>query len=365
MKLSLAGKNRGRELSDFVESFPQPADISFVYARKPDFFTSLDIQGKQNQVVIAENESGTITSMGIRSIKPLFINGRKRMFGYLHGLKTAPSNRSRGEAARGYLYVKKLHEDKKTPAYLSTVLEQNMAVQDMFGKNRRFLPNHYPMGTFITYVLPIRRDKGKPKRKSIRIVRASEISFDQVIEFWNKTGRHRQFFPVYTKDDFKTDFCRGFDIGRLYAALEKGRIIGTLGAWDQRAFRQIYISRYSGLWRIGRIPLNSLLRIAGYPQLPSPGGELKLVYGAVMCIAENNVSVLRELIHHAREDLKFTGTQFFVMGLHEDDVLRKALERYVSVKYYSRLYVTGWKELQSFVDSLDRSLVPYLEVGTL
>ena len=101
MKFVIADKSHGPQLCRLMKDIPVPGNIQVAFGRDPDFFHGLNIEGKINQAIVAIEEDKVI-GMGCRSIKPMYINGRKANFGYLSGLRGSEASRGTTGLARGF-----------------------------------------------------------------------------------------------------------------------------------------------------------------------------------------------------------------------------------------------------------------------
>jgi hypothetical protein len=84
----------------------------------------------------------------------------------------------------------------------------------------------------------------------------------------------------------------------------------------------------------------------------------------LLCIRNNDSMVFRALLQQALSMAAVRGLHQFAIGIHERDPLLPHLKGFFHIVYRSGLYLVAW-EGNAFYESLDLSLVPYLELGTL
>ncbi len=365
MKFVVAKKSHDAELRAVTCSIYMPGRIVLSYQREPDYFHGAFIQGKKHQT-IAGIKNNKVVGFGCRSLKPMYINGSPQMFGYLSGLRSLPEVRGGHALLAGYKFLHLLHADNDTPAYITTVIDENEYAKSVLTSSRFGLPKYTDWGRYITYVINLnRRSRQTQKRKDISIKRGTDIELEKIVSFLNDNGPKRQFFPVYGEKDFKTEYTRDFSHSNFYIAVQGKKILGILGIWDQTKYKQNVIIEYRGALGTFRKYINIGLTLSGYHSLPSPGEELKMLSVAFVCIYQEDPQILTELLKAAYNDYKNSDYSFICIGLHENDPLNTALKHFSVFRYYSRLYVVNWEDGDSFCADLDKSRIPYLELATL
>lgn len=85
---------------------------------------------------------------------------------------------------------------------------------------------------------------------------------------------------------------------------------------------------------------------------------------ALICIRDDDRHVFRALLQRTLTRASSAELHQLALGLHERDPLRSALKDYFHVTYRSWLYLVTWEDC-AWCRSIDDSLVPYLELGTL
>lgn len=363
MRLLVASPKHEAVLRQLSAGMPMPGWIRLAYAREPDFFHAIGVQGTFNQVILALQDDVAM-GMGCRSVRSMYLNGQATTFGYLHGLRVLPKARRVGALAHGYRFLRNLHKDGCAAAYLTTIVVDNAAARTLLTSGRAGLPTYRDIGRFLTYALPRRRWLCQLPA-GVTITRADAQSTEEIIRFLDTYGSRRQFFPRISVEDFGTDLLRGLAPQDFLLARSGSQIVGTLACWDQATFKQNVVCGYAPLLALARPLINTALRVAGGTPLPPVGQQLRLIYAAFVCIANDNPQVLAALLDQAITDCNPTGAHFLVIGFHESDPLRTAVTSFPKLKYESRLYIVYWDDGQKFVASLDPVRIPYLELATL
>jgi hypothetical protein len=206
---------------------------------------------------------------------------------------------------------------------------------------------------------------GDGSNANIRVRRATPGDGPGIVEFLRREGRSRQFFPQYDLEDFGTPggllSCLAWE--DVFVAFRGGELVGVLAAWDQRPFRQWRITGYAPWLRFLRTPFNLVSALRGIPPLPRAGAPLDYFVLSLICVRQNDRAVFAALLDEVMREKRHYA--FFLAGLHERDPLLPELLARPHFPLPSRLYVVAWEDGEEAVRTLDRRLVPYLELGSL
>lgn len=365
MRFALAGPEHDPQLRALLRDHAMPGWVHLALEREPDFFAAASIQGDLSQTIVAL-EDAAVVGMGCRSVREVYLNGQSASLGYLGGLRLQERSRGRTALARGYRFLRQLHEDGRTAAYLSTIIEKNRSVRELLAGGRAGLPCYKDLGRYVTFAVALGAwPPGRKARRDLVVSHATPSALDDVVAFLNERGRRRQFFPVVRRQDFGAPAWRGLapqDV--LTARGGDGRIEGVAACWDQTAFKQTRVVRYCRSLATGRPLLNAALHLAGIPGLPDEGTVLPALNLSLVCVRDDDPGTLAALLNvaHAEYRRRFG---WLMIGLHERDPLCRAIRRQTSLRYTSRLYAVHWDDGQSVIDALAPEYVPYLEVATL
>ena len=348
-----------RELRTFVASMPMPGSISIRFERNPDFFEATKVEGELSETLIVRSEEDTITGIGCRSEKRAYINGNESSLGYLSGLRVDIRHRSLKYLSQAYKELKRLHEKGSSKIYLTTIVDDNIRAQKVLESGRSSLPKYNYFGQYLTYVVPSYKFQGSG---SFEIKLASKESLPSLIDFLNKKGRRKQFFPKYKIEDFEDGLLKG--LNKIYLAFKDGEICGCMGLWDQHQYKQIFIDSYSLPMKFIRPLYNMQAFIRRKPVLPGQGKELNSLKVAIPVAQNDSPEILCTLLERISQEAQKMKRPL-LYGIHEKDSFKIFLESIKERVYKSKLYAVHWPDGEKNFSKLDKNSVPYLELGGL
>ncbi len=365
VRFQVAQPQHEREIRELIGNSPMPGWVRLAFGRDPDFFQGLSVQGKENQALIALEEE-RVVGLGCRSIKPVYLDGKRADIGYLGGLRLHPAVRRTTVLARGYAALRKLHEANPVPVYLTTVIEDNSEARRLLESQRAGLPCYLEDGRYFTCAINLNRYRHRHS-SPIAIRRGDEIGPEAIVRFLEKEGSRRQFFPVIETQDFNSEYLRGLSLKDFRVAIDREgqNILGVVALWDQHAFKQNRVVSYAPTIGWMRPVLNAALCLTGFRNLPAPGETLNSLYLSFPCVRGDDVEILRALLEHIYLERRNGTHHYLLIGFHERDPLRSAVSHFLTFQYISRFYRVCWEDGLDFVRALDSSRIPYLELATL
>ncbi len=349
LTFDLATPDDDSGLRVLLRETPMGGAIEVAFLREPDFFAAAGTQGPFVQVLVARRGE-QVAGVATRAIRPTYVNGELRQVGYLADLRLHPDFRGTTAVARGYRYLRELHDDGRTDLYSTVVVADNRAALATIAANRAGLPRYTDLGRVQTPVMYLRRRKPEIEAD---VVRGSRERLPAIVEKLNEN--RLQLAPAYREEDFLGGRFPGFRLEDFYLLRRGGRLAGVMGLWDQSSFRQTVVTGYRG-W-LGRLrPFVNLLR---RPRLPDPGSRLRFFYLAFA--ATDDVDTYRALvrfIHNAYAGIG--GFSHFTTALHEDDPRREVFDDYAATPFAGRLFAVTYGE-----PPLLDGRVPWVEAALL
>lgn len=367
LRFELVDSREESHLRSLVRETPLGGAIETTLRREPHYFDGAVVEGTFHQVLAARaGKSESIVAMATRSVRTRFVDGVSTPVGYLGGLRVRQEARNGLILARGFQKLKQLHEDGHTDFYLTTVTEGNTAAVDALTKRRAGLPDYHELGRYLTFILPTISWKSSQLNPDVEISTLTKSELPELIAFANREGRSRLFFPALETHDFllESSTYRDLPLDQILCARRNGRIVGTLAAWDQSAFKQSFIERYHGHWRWSRHIYNLAARWLRLPRFPRSGERLRHVMLALPIIENCDETVWQGLLQQVRQLPVVKEHDSLALGLFELDPLVPFVRRSAVYCYETCLYVVTWEPNKVQPERFDGRNV-YLELGCL
>lgn len=347
---------------------PMPGAVSVAFSTEPSFFDAVEVEGCNPKVIVGEAD-GCIVGMGLTTSKYVYLNGLPAKVGYLSSLRIDATARNSTGLARGFRLLKELHRiDSDAPRiYLTSILEENSLARSILTSGRGGLPHYDQFTSYDTVVIPVLPRRAPHIGCGLELVSGGDIGPEAIVEFLNEIGRTRQFYPVYSVSDIvePSGLLRGLSVHDFIVARRGRAIVGVMAAWDQRAFRQNVVVGYSRLMGSLRKCLGVLRRVMPLPALPNPGAAIESVLTACVAVRDDDRRIFELMLGQMLYDLSIAGKSFLMLGFAENDPLAAVAKSYIHYALRSRIYTASWDDGQDEVNMLNRSLVPYLELGSL
>jgi hypothetical protein len=353
------------DLRRLMAENPMGGQIAIAFEREPSYFHAVAIQGRFAQVLVGRDlDTGALVGVGTRTIKRAFVNGEPRPIGYLSDLRLMPAYRGRTLVARGYRLLRELHRDRRTDLYYTVIGADNAVALRTIASGRAGLPSYRDLGALLSPALNVTRRR-PPVDADVEIVRGESALLSEIVECLNQHGRAKQFAPVYDRSDFGPDgWLRDFAVEDFFVAFRRGCVVGTVGRWDQRRFKQTRVVGYRGSIRLLRFFCNVGAPLVGLPRFPPPGSHLDSVYAGFIAIEANDVEIFRALLRELYNDAVQGAHAYVLLGLHESDPLVAALDDYRCSPYRGRLFCVHFEDGDEAFRGLD-GRTPHVEVATL
>ena len=341
-----------------------PLRLSF--QREPSFFLGADLGNLTTEIIVGrETSTGALVCTGVRAVRRAFIEGVESPLGYLSGLRLREEVQKSGLLARGYRYLKQLHDAGSTPCYITTILDGNEEARRILTSGRAGLPAYVSYGRLRTYMLPL---YGFRKRiRSAAVTRgATKETLPAAVACLNRFNADLQFAPAYRVEDFDANSgrLRGLSAEDLYLRLQGPEVVGTLAVWNQNGFKQSVVVGYSRGLALARPALTFAAKFGLAPRLPRAGRSLPCLYAGLIGCRGSDAAVFQELVDTVLADWTNTGYAYLLLGLCDRHPFSPIVERRSVMAIDSGIYLVCWPD--SKPDPLpSTSRVPHLEVATL
>ena len=361
-EIELASDADDRELRALLRRSSIPGSIHVTFEREPSFVDSCRIRGEFFQIGVGrDGRTGRIIGLGTRSVAPAFVNGRPMDVGYLADLRLEPEYRGGTLIVRGYRFLRQLHADGRAQLYTTVIFASNHQALTTIAKGRAGLPRYHDMGLVHSPGINLRRRKPEITA-NCDIVRGSDDLLPEIVACLNRNHARRQFAPVRTVGAFRNQYPN-FSADNFWIAVRGSKVVGVLGKWDQRSFKQTRIVGYGSSLR-WLVPLANALRpFAGCAAFPQPGQEVSYFYISFIAVDDDELLVFRALLRRVYNDAVSGDHLYAMLGLHERDPLLPALREYSLTPFQGRLFCVAFEDGEADFRNLD-GRVPYQEAAT-
>ena len=253
--LDLATEVDDAELRQLSASIVMPGDIELTFRREPSFFKALESEGDWSQVILMrERDENQLVGFGVRSIKSRYVAGSPIPVGYLSSLRLKPDHRGRGLVRRGYRYLHQLHQDTRTPFYLTTIARGNDIAERLLTAKLKDMPRYHPLGSYYTLAVPVRRNRMKLPCTDLEVRPGERADSEKLVRFLNKEGERKLFADYHgTGSILDKNRFHGLAWSDVLLAIRHGELVAVLAGWDQHDYRQVIVHRYNGRlarWRL-------------------------------------------------------------------------------------------------------------------
>ena len=359
-RLEAATPDDNPALRALVRENPMGTRFRVAFEREPDFFAASRVQGEFHQIGVArDTAANTVIGLGTRAVSAGFLNGHPAPVGYLGDLRVSSARRDGTLLARGYRLLREWHADGRTRLYTTVIFADNATALTTIAAGRADLPRYHDLGAVHCPGVLLRRMKPAIDA-GCEITRGTDALLPEILACLNRNNARRQFAPQHRAEFFASGGrWRDFRVSDFYVARRDGRVIGVVGKWDQRAFKQTRIVGYGGALRwLSATPLR---RAFG---LPRAGECLPFFHACFIAIDDDNLPVFRALLRRLYNEAVGSGCTYFILGLHERDPLRAALDDYRLMPFHARLFCVTYPDGEALHRSLD-DRVPHLEPALL
>jgi hypothetical protein len=342
-------------------------DISISFRREPNYFAGCQLQGDRVQVIACrDNSNNQIVGLGSLCSSLMHINGIPTRAGYLADLRGDPAYRNGTLLARGYRYLRTLHEANPLPHYYSIIFDTNEAALGALVHSRAGLPAYEPAGKIRTPALHLDFAKSPILVEGVHLRRANQQDLGAIVSFLNEHLALKQYSPVYTESDFLAGGrCSSLPINQFFLALQDDRIIGTIAAWDQKDVRQTHIEQYCAKLKALRPLYNLASLVSPLKRLPAVGSRVPYLYLCCIAMQDNNASVFRAVLRFAYNELRSGPWHYAIAGLHDLDPLAAVLDEYRSIPTAGLLYRVNFDSnaVSATTQTKPDNRIPYVEMA--
>ena len=363
-RFALAGSDDDADLRALMAQGRMEGDIAVSFRREPSYFAGCIVQGDGAQVIkCMEVDSGRLAGHACRSTLEVFVDGQPQRIGYLSDLRSFAQYRGGTLLARGFRFLRELHDADPVPFYYSVIYEGNdQAVRNLVG-GRAGLPAYLDYGRVLTPAIQLGFPRRELSEPGLRVAQATASQLPAIVNFLNAWQAQRQLAPVRHVAQFapgsRYSGLRAEDF--LLALDVNDEIAGTIAIWNQAAMRQTHVERYSRSLALVRPMFNLAARVLPFQPLPAVGGRVPYVYLACACAREHSIGIFRMLLRAAYRQLRSSDAHYAIVGLHESDPFATAFDDYRCIPAAGRLFLVHYAD----APAPSRAGIPFVEAGCI
>ena len=326
-KTYLADKTDGERILEILESSSAKGSIELLYTRRPNAYESYQKESNEAYVYAVKDENmmlGTVAEV----VRKVYIGGEEKKLGYVCGLKTAPDYQGNVNWVKTFI-GNLVKED--IDCYFCSIVSDNIEARRLFEKKRRKTMNMEFLQGYTTFMLaPYFHFYVKNKNYIFeKVTKETEAS---VIEFLNREGSKKDFFPVIESLSQFTDL----NPEDFYVLKADGEIVTVGALWKQTAYRQYIVTKYSGLLKIGR-GLNPILKVLGYIQLPKENEVLDFPMLSFFISKDDNEEYYKAFLNNINPVIK-KEYGMFVIGTTDSSFTHNIFKKVRNIHFDTKIY---------------------------
>ena len=308
---------------------PMEGDIALAVDRAPDFFALNRLEGTSWRVGVVDRANGSGGVVGCIAVaeRTVYCDGEPTSAMYVSDLKVHPDHRGSTVADTLSAWAQEVCVETGGADVLVflTVLAGNRAMERRMA-GPRGLPRLRRVATLRTHTIPILWRR-RPPDAGVTLSRAGSPDIEEMCALWSRVARRRQLAPVLDAAGLGAwiDAAPSLDVSSYRLARRAdGTLAGFLASWDQSAFKRLRVTAYSPRLAGVKAVFNALAPAVGATRLPAPGGALRNLTAAHVCVPEDEPAVLRALVVDAYNAAGGGGFSFLNIGLDTTDPLAVA-----------------------------------------
>jgi GNAT superfamily N-acetyltransferase len=286
------------KIQALVSKITMPGLATMCFQRAPDFFAGAHIVGDEFVLTVADDSErpDVLAGLTVISGRDLYISGQKRRVYYSGDTRVDPFYRRRGIASDMFAMQKQFRTGQDL--LQGIVLKENTAPLDAAKRTADGVLFDYWISHAIETSFIFTR-KSKPRIPAgIEIRAATAADVPQMQAFFDRQAPRRNGYPVY---DFAKvlagdPYYTGLSMGDYALAWRNGELVGMLGSWNQKAFKQTRVMGFKPVIAAIRPVYNLYAGLFGGFKLPAIGGMLNYLTLHTTLVKDDATDIYRALI---------------------------------------------------------------------
>lgn len=334
---------------------PVSGSIQLALEREPDYFAGASVQAETPEVYVCLHRTGRFAGMFHVGYRTVYIHRKPTPVRYFCDLRIHPDfQRSRLLfEMMVFCRAKGIINDRE---FAQTIIfEDNLPMLNHLDLNRRshirqLAPLYHRVGEYHTYMIRLssRHSAYSVQSGSIAVRRATESDVELMQAFLELEGPRYQGFPCYQFNKLgQLPYFRNLTIADYFLAFEQGQLVGMVGIWNQKAFKQTRICGYNQSLRWFRPMVNLVAKLTGGFLLPEAGSILTYFTMHTLLIKEEKPHILEALLREVRKGCSGQGFAYFLCSVAGNSPLTKTFQSFRPFRLIKGQYflVSGSHEL--------------------
>lgn len=302
--------------------------------REPDTALAAAAEGDRRTLLVARGEDGAVLACGQRTVRELWLDGKRVRVGYLGMLRRHPSLAGRVRLlADAFALLERTRQPDELRFDLTSIVTDNAPARRLLERGARGLPIYEPVARFATLVLPVPMRPPAPTADL-----AGERDMPEVVTCHGAIARNLSFATVLDEATLRSSSrCPGLTPSDFTVLRENGRVVGCAALWDQRGFKQVVVRGYDRATALLRTPHNLAAPILRRPRLPALNEAFNL--GCVALLAARAPADAARLIGSLFTLARRRGLDTLCAGFNAEDPALPAVRRaWGGVVYHSLIH---------------------------
>jgi len=299
-----------------------------------------DLGGERRHVLVVR-DGGRVIGTGTRTVRDVWLAGRRARVGFLTRLRFAPGTCLLARLQAGFAAIDATRRPDEAAFDLTTIVDDNGPARRLLQRGLLGLPRYVPVAALDTLVFAAGRSRpardGGPRL-------ATDGDREAIADFLRHEWRGRKLAPAWQAADLHADGDGPAPQDTLL--LEEGGAIVAVGALrDRRLHESVVVAGYAPWLALLRRPLNIGQAVLGRPALPPPGAALALGHVAALAVRDGDAPRAVALLAGLRGLARERGLRLLAASLAGDSPLRAPLRRaFAARSYRSTLHAVAWRE---------------------
>lgn len=348
-----AREEDGKEILEILESSPAKGSIELLYSRRPNAYVSYKKESKESDVLIVKDNEKIVGTVA-QIVRDLYIDNEPKKMGYVCGFK-------KDSFYLGNLNCcKELIKNMVRPeidGYYCSVISDNKEAQTIFEKRRRKTVNVEYLQDYTTYIMAP-YFKLKVNDKGFEFKRAEISDEHNIIEFLNKEGKKKNFFPVF----YSLKQYSNLDVTDFYILKYEGEIVAIGALWNQSEYKQYIVKKYRGIMKCAKL-LNPILELLGYIRLPKENKVLDFPMLSFLISKNDSQEYYKVFLNNIVKVIK-RDYGMFIIGMTKCNSLNKIFSNLRNIHFDSKIYTVDFILGNGKKQEIDRNNI-WIECGLL